>query len=62
MSSREYAKEIKIHLDKSAVRINRSKLNEIVENCFSFITELGRYLSKNEREFLKEKVNSKAIP
>ena len=62
MSSREYAKEIKIHLDKSAVRINRSKLNEIVENCFSFITELDRYLSKNEREFLKEKVNSKAIP
>ena len=62
MSTREYAKEINKHLAKNAVAIERNRLTEIVDNCFSFIQELDPYISTNEREYLKEKVQSKAIP
>ena len=62
MSTRQYAKEIKIHLSKSAVKIPKSKLSEIVDNCYAFLTELDPYLSTNERTCLKEKIESKAVP
>ena len=62
MSTGEYSKEINKHLAKSAVRIDRSRLTEIVDNCFSFVQELDPFISTNERNFLKEKIQSKAIP
>ena len=62
MKIKNYKKEVLHHLKERAAPISKSTLNEIQKQCFALLKKHSELFSKNEREFLVEKINSKVIP
>lgn len=62
MTKEQYVREIMKHLDERAVEINREQLMEIFNASKVRLDDAERYLSEGEHAFLKEKIDSKALP
>ena len=62
MKRQHYEEQMLIHLSKHGKEITPDELTTATQNAYRFLSEIGPHLSKQEFSFLKEQIDSKAIP
>ena len=58
----DYKSQVRQHLEKSAVEVPRGRLIEILENAKELLSTVGHIIDEKEYEYIKETIDSKAIP